>query len=296
MTGNRSILGTRKRRQPVDSAILDAAELVFGRKGYQQTTMEMLAREAGQEPKGIAPLKQISADTPEHPLIIPQPVQARFTGGRFPLSGATTVLIGQSANAKDARAAEVIAEWIERKAGFRPRIERVLTAEQRSLKGRIVVGETSLNPASGKLARQARKLAANDPLTLLLDAQAAQLAGDHDGARRAFHSMAAREQTRLLGLRGLFIEAQRMDDPLGALAAAEEAARLSPSSNWASQAVLGFRCAGGDSDGALNLLDHNHPAGLLNKVAYQRQPPVLLTAQALARAETDTAAAPVANT
>lgn len=47
MTGNRPILGTRKRRQPVDSAILDAAELVFGRKGYQQTTMEMLAREAG---------------------------------------------------------------------------------------------------------------------------------------------------------------------------------------------------------------------------------------------------------
>lgn len=47
MTGNRSILGARKRRQPVDSTILDAAELVFGRKGYQQTTMEMLAREAG---------------------------------------------------------------------------------------------------------------------------------------------------------------------------------------------------------------------------------------------------------
>ncbi len=47
MSGNRSILGTRKRRQPVDSTILDAAELVFGRKGYQQTTMEFLAREAG---------------------------------------------------------------------------------------------------------------------------------------------------------------------------------------------------------------------------------------------------------
>lgn len=127
-----------------------------GKPSFLKFRGEMLPREAGQEPKGIAPLKQISADTPEHPLILPQPVQARFTGGRFPLSGATTVLIGQSANAKDARAAEVIAEWIERKAGFRPRIERVLTAEQRSLKGRIVVGETSLNPASGKLARQAR--------------------------------------------------------------------------------------------------------------------------------------------
>lgn len=47
MSGDKVSTGTRKRRQPVDSAILDAAELVFGRKGYQQTTMEMLAREAG---------------------------------------------------------------------------------------------------------------------------------------------------------------------------------------------------------------------------------------------------------
>lgn len=37
----------KKRRQPVDGAILDAAEHVFGCKGYQQTTMEALAREAG---------------------------------------------------------------------------------------------------------------------------------------------------------------------------------------------------------------------------------------------------------
>ena len=116
----------------------------------------MLPREASHEPKGITPLRQVSADTPEHPLIIPQPVHARFTGGRFPLSRTTSILIGQSASAKDARAAAVIAEWIECKAGFRPRIERVLTAEQRSLRGRIVVGETSLNPASEKLARQAR--------------------------------------------------------------------------------------------------------------------------------------------
>jgi len=36
-----------KRREPVDSAILDAAEHVFGWKGYQQTTMETLAHEAG---------------------------------------------------------------------------------------------------------------------------------------------------------------------------------------------------------------------------------------------------------
>ena len=48
----------------------------------------------------------------------------------------------------------------------------------------------------------------------LLHAQSAQLDGDRDGAQRAFRAMAEREDTRLLGLRGLFIEAQRADDPV----------------------------------------------------------------------------------
>ncbi|NUM53425.1 MAG: GreA/GreB family elongation factor [Candidatus Hydrogenedentes bacterium] len=46
MSGQEINAGGKKRRQPVDSAILDAAEQVFGWKGYQQTTMEALAREA----------------------------------------------------------------------------------------------------------------------------------------------------------------------------------------------------------------------------------------------------------
>ena len=38
--------------------------------------------------------------------------------------------------------------------------------------------------------------------------------------------MAEREDTRLLGLRGLFIEAQRADDPVSAVMIAEEALKL----------------------------------------------------------------------
>ena len=58
-----------------------------------------------------------------------------------------------------------------------------------------------------------------------------------------------REDTRLLGLRGLFIEAQRADDPVAAVMIAEEALKLAPASTWASHAVLGFRCAKGDWSG-----------------------------------------------
>ena len=79
------------------------------------------------------------------------------------------------------------------------------------------------------MPKSARKLAADDPLALLLHAQAAQLDGDRHGAQHAFRAMAERDDTRLLGLRGLFIEAQRADDPVAAVMVAEEALKLSPS-------------------------------------------------------------------
>jgi HemY protein len=130
-------------------------------------------------------------------------------------------------------------------------------------------------------AHLARKHAAHDPLALLLHAQAAQLDGDREGARAAFRAMTEREDTRLLGLRGLFIEAQRADDPVSAVMIAEEAQKLAPASTWASQAVLGFRCAKGDWSGALAILDNNFASGLIDKLAYRRQRGVLLTARAL---------------
>jgi HemY protein len=62
---------------------------------------------------------------------------------------------------------------------------------------------------------------------------------------------------------------------------AEEAIKLSPSSTWASHAVLGFRCARGDWSGALTILDSNLRAGQIDKQTYRRQRGVLLTARAL---------------
>lgn len=139
-------------------------------------------------------------------------------------------------------------------------------------------GDTAL---ARRHAEAARRHAPDDPLALLLHAQSAQLDGNRDEAQRAFRAMAEREDTRLLGLRGLFIEAQRADDAVGAVMIAEEAIKLSPSSTWASHAVLGFRCARGDWSGALAILDSNLSAGLIDKQGYRRQRGVLLTARAL---------------
>src|SRR5258707_4670613 len=159
--------------------------------------------------------------------------------------------------------------------------------ERRHARGRhaITHGLLAVGHGDAAAARQhadvARRLASHDPLALLLHAQSAQLDGDRDRANSTFRTMAEREDTRLLGLRGLFIEAQRADDPVSAVMVAEEALKISPSSTWASHAVLGFRCAQGDWAGALKILDNDLESGLIDKAAYRRRRGVLLTARAL---------------
>jgi HemY protein len=188
----------------------------------------------------------------------------------------------------------VILAWSILRALWRlPRNIRKARRERRHARGRhaITQGLLAIGHGDPTAARQhadvARRHAGGDPLTLLLQAQSAQLEGNRDAAREAFRTMAGREDTRLLGLRGLFIEAQRADDVVAAVGLAEEALKVSPSSTWASQAVLGFRCAKGDWMGALAILDNNLASGLIDKPAYRRQRGVLLTARALELETTD---------
>ena len=83
--------------------------------------------------------------------------------------------------------------------------------ERRLARGRhaITHGLLAIGHGDSAAARRhadvARRDAGHDPLALLLHAQSAQLDGDREGAQRAFRAMAEREDTRLLGLRGLFI-------------------------------------------------------------------------------------------
>ena len=153
-------------------------------------------------------------------------------------------------------------------------------------RGLIAIGAGDVR-AARKAADEAERIAPGEPLALLLNAQCAQLAGDRAAAELAFRTMAERDDTKLLGLRGLFIEAQRREDVAAARSYAEEAAKSSPAPAWAGQAVIEFRCAAGDWAGALHALDRNSRHGLVNKAEYRRQRAVLLTARALAAEEGD---------
>lgn len=183
--------------------------------------------------------------------------------------------------------AAMIAWSVLRALWWLPEKIRHARRERRHARGRHAITQGLLAIGHGDAAAArlhadvARRHAATDPLTLLLHAQSAQLEGNRAAAREAFEAMAAREDTRLLGLRGLFIEAQRADDIVAAVGLAEEALKTAPSSTWASQAVLGFRCARGDWVGALAILETNYNSGLIDKDVYRRQRGVLLTARAL---------------
>lgn len=151
-------------------------------------------------------------------------------------------------------------------------------------RGLVAIGAGDLRLAR-KSADEAARLSPGDPLMLLLTAQSAQMAGDRGGAERAFHEMTRHENTKLLGLRGLYIEAQRRNDVTAARRVAAEAAKAAPALAWAGQAVLDDRCAATDWSGALEALDHMKSA--LDKNDYRRKRAVLLTARALALDELD---------
>jgi HemY protein len=151
-------------------------------------------------------------------------------------------------------------------------------------RGLIAIGAGDLKLAR-KSADEAARLSAGDPLALLLTAQSAQMAGDRAGAERAFREMSTRDDTKLLGLRGLYVEAQRRDDALAARRVAEEAAKAAPTLAWAGQAVLDYRCGAADWAGALEALDRMKHA--LAKDDYRRKRAVLLTARAQAMDEID---------
>jgi HemY protein len=153
-------------------------------------------------------------------------------------------------------------------------------------KGLIAIGAGDAR-AARRHAEEARRLAPGEPLTLLLGAQTAQMSGDRAGAERSFRAMAERPETKLIGLRGLFIEAQRHGDAMAARLYAEEAVRSEPALTWAGEAVLQFRSAAGDWDGALDMLSRNRRSGLLDRAGFQRDRAVFVTAQALALQDID---------
>ena len=134
------------------------------------------------------------------------------------------------------------------------------------------------------LARQAdRRLGhTREPMVLLLEAQTALAEDKHDEARGLFDEMLESNETRPLGLRGLFLEAQREGEHEAARHYAERAAALSPNHLWATDATLEYATLDGDFDKALSIVEDQQRAKSITKDEAQRKRLVLLTAKSMA--------------
>jgi HemY protein len=80
---------------------------------------------------------------------------------------------------------------------------------------------------------------------LLLSAQAAQLKGDEQAARKYFTAMLDRAETEFLGLRGLVMQALRGGDERAALHLVERARTLRPKTPWVLQSLFELQARAG---------------------------------------------------
>ena len=177
-----------------------------------------------------------------------------------------------------------IAAWaIVRFIGRAPRRARgASSARQRRkayealTRGMVAAGAGDVR-AARKAALEVGRRLPDEPLGLLLQAQVAQLGGDRQAAQDAFVRMAERPETRLLGLRGLHIEARRRDDSEAAYAYASEAHRLA-ALPWAGEALVRHEAAASNWAAALETVEANARAGEVDHATAERQRAVLETA------------------
>src|SRR5690606_25856387 len=147
-----------------------------------------------------------------------------------------------------------------------------------------------------KKKKEAMKLISADqePLIHLLDAQASLLEGDHEAARTKFEAMLADPEMRLLGLRGLYLEAERLGDRQAARHYAASAAEAAPQLGWAADVALEEKAEARDWDEALRLVEAQKSTVQIERDAAGRRKAVLLTAKALDTLEADPAGAKAA--
>jgi HemY protein len=167
-----------------------------------------------------------------------------------------------------------------------PAIMSITERARRTNKGYAAISKGMVAAAIGdakvteKAAREASKHLGNVPLASLLQAQSAQIAGDHDRAIRTFNQMLENDETRVLGLRGLYLEASRNGDSAAAHVFAKEAYGLAPLP-WAGQALLEHHAMADDWSAALAVVESSIARKAIDKKAGNRQRGVLKTGIAM---------------
>lgn len=190
-------------------------------------------------------------------------------------------------------AAIMITWWLARTILDSPQIVQRFFKARRKDRGYTALSKGLIAANSGdassarRYTKESVKLLGREPLVDLLDAQSALLEGKREDARARFEAMLEDDETRLVALRGLYLEAERQGAKDAARHYAETAHDEAPALPWAGNAKLRYACMDGDWEGAIAALDANKSAGLIDKETAKRQRAVLLTALAMAEEPAD---------
>lgn len=128
--------------------------------------------------------------------------------------------------------------------------------------------------------RRAGTLLDHAPMTLLLEAQTAQIAGDDARARSTFEKMLETPETEFLGLRGLISDALREGDDARALAHAHRAYALKPRTPWVLDTMIALHSRAGEWREAQRLVEEARKSKNASGQKSRRQQAALLTERA----------------
>lgn len=132
-----------------------------------------------------------------------------------------------------------------------------------------------------RYAMQAKKTLPNDPMTLMLRAQAAELKGDIQQASKLYESMLAASDTELFGLRGLYLLALQQNEIEAAAQYAARAVQRRPDLSWAVLGLFDLQCKKRMWRVALDTLKIANEKGHIQAKVAKRKRAVLLTALAI---------------
>lgn len=152
-----------------------------------------------------------------------------------------------------------------------------------ALSGGLIAAGSGDTRATQRHAKQAMKFLPDAPLTQVLAASSADLAGDAEAKRRAYRTMLDDPKTQLLGLRGLYLDAVGDDDEEAARHYAQQAAALAPALPWAGEAQFEDQVQNGEWAAARSALERNLQTKIVTRAERNRLRAVLLTAEALER-------------
>ena len=147
-------------------------------------------------------------------------------------------------------------------------------------KGMVAVAAGNAEEAR-KQAEQASHMVDEQPLILMLAAQAAQINGDAKGAEYYYQTMLDRPETKFLGLRGLMIHARRAGDLQQARDYSEQAFKMDRSSPWVIRAMFDLNLRIGDFEKAQIALKESVKNNLVDDAQYKRYQALLTFEQAM---------------